>query len=75
MMGLRIRIVLKKKQMPTKGAALRRSALSAAGHLSATPGEARLTELEFVFPVADLELAHELFSKSMYTSPSTTETG
>jgi predicted MarR family transcription regulator len=41
------RIVLKKKQMPTKGAALRRSALSAVGHLSTTPGEARLTELEF----------------------------
>ena len=38
---------LKTKPMPTKGAPLRRSALGAVGHLSATPPEARLTELEF----------------------------
>lgn len=38
---------LKKKQSEKKPAPLRRSVLSATGHLSATPIEARLTELEF----------------------------
>lgn len=38
---------MKKKQSEKKPAPLRRSVLSAIGHLSATPVEARLTELEF----------------------------
>jgi predicted MarR family transcription regulator len=38
---------LKKKQSEKKPAPLRRSVLSATGHLSASPIEARLTELEF----------------------------
>jgi predicted MarR family transcription regulator len=39
--------MLRKRQTAAKPAPLRRSILSAVGHLSATPMEARLTELEF----------------------------